>query len=173
MESPHGKATEHECARGKVDVVWFRPRPEDGSRRCRMGSAASMGPNYHAEPRRSPRGMPVTHLSPLGTLRRAVTRPASMADVQPPRTQRLCVHIPPFGAHGGNTTPGPSALCSGRTTSLRREPANGCQPTRRVAVRMSPMAGSRRSPSAFDDPETEIQDRKVTSKLRQDDRMTG
>jgi hypothetical protein len=96
MESPHRKATEHESARGKVDVVWLRPRPEDGSLRCRMGSAASMGPKYHAEPRRTPRGMPVTHLSPLGTLRRAVTRPASMADVHPPRTQRICVHIPPF-----------------------------------------------------------------------------
>ena len=110
MESPHGKATEHECARGKVDVVWLRPRPEDGSRRCRMGSAASMGPKYHAEPRRSPRGMPVTHLSPLGTLRRAVTRPASMADVHPPRTQRLCVHIPPPLSERMEATPFPGLL---------------------------------------------------------------
>ena len=85
----------------RVDCgVGLRAQPDHGCRRCRMGSVASMGLKYHEEPRRARRGRTVTHLSPLGTLRRAVTCHASMADVHSPRTQRLGVHFI-FSSHHG------------------------------------------------------------------------
>lgn len=68
---------------------------------------------FHAEPRRAQRGRPVTHLSPLGTLRRAVSRPASLAAVHSPRTQRLGVYLCSSGAHGGASGPSPSVLPAG------------------------------------------------------------
>ncbi len=94
QESRQMKTTGHGYANGDVYISAGLRRPEAGSRRSRIGSAASMGQEYHAEPRRAQRGRPVTPLFPLGTLRRAVIRPASMADVHPPRTLRLGVPFP-------------------------------------------------------------------------------
>ncbi len=83
--SPHRNSTGHGFASGEVYVVGLRPRPDDGFRRCRIGSTASMRLKYHAEPRRARRGRPIAHLFPLGTQRRSLTRPESMAVAHSPR----------------------------------------------------------------------------------------
>ena len=143
------KTTDHGYASDDVYIGGRRPRPEAGSRRSRMGSAAFMAQKYHAEPPRAPRVRLFNHLSPLGTLRRAVSLPASMAAVRSPRTQRLGVYSPPFGAHGCSSALRPSVLPAGRLISLGKR-------------------------TTLDTPEAEIQDRKLISQLRQDgqdDRM--
>ena len=147
QDSRQMKTTGHGYASGDVYIGGRRPRPEDGSRRSRMGSPAFMAQKYHAEPRRAPRVRLFTHLSPLGTLLRSVRRPASRADVHPRRTLRLGLYFPPFGAHGWASAPRPSLLPAGGLISLGSEPsgpANGRQPARRVAMSAFPLSGSRR-----------------------------
>ena len=89
--------------------------PFSTSMRCVHCSTASMGPKFHAEPRRAQRGRFVTHLSPLGTL----------ANVHSPRTLRLGVYFPPLGAHGGASAPRPSVLPTGMRSTPNLSPRWG------------------------------------------------